>query len=42
MLSPVSAGRKRDYTLLTLQLRAIAMVAFRRRAYSMTKEDALE
>jgi hypothetical protein len=42
MFCPVSAGRKRDYTLLTLQLRAVAMVAFRRCAYSMTKEDAVD
>jgi hypothetical protein len=40
MFSPVSAGRRRDYTLLKLQLRAVAMVAFRRRAYRMTKEIA--
>jgi hypothetical protein len=41
MFSPVSAGRKRDYTLMTLQLSAIAMVTFRRGAYAMKKEDAL-
>ncbi len=40
IFSPVSAGRRRDYTLLKLQLRAVAMVAFRRGAYRMTKEIA--
>jgi hypothetical protein len=41
IFAPVIAGRKRDYSTINLQLRAIAMVNFRRGAYSMTKEDAL-
>ena len=41
IFSPVLAGRKRDYTILTLQLRAISMVNFRRGAYGMTEEAAL-
>jgi hypothetical protein len=38
---PVRASRKRDYTLLNLQLNALAMIAFRCRAYTMKKENAL-
>jgi hypothetical protein len=41
IFSPVSASRKRDYTLLNLQLSAMAMIAFRCSAYAMKKEDAL-
>jgi hypothetical protein len=41
IFSPVSASRKRDYTLLNLQLSALAMIAFRCRAYAMKKENAL-
>jgi hypothetical protein len=41
IFSPVVAGRKHDYTMLKLQLRAISMVNFRRGAYSMTEEAAL-
>jgi hypothetical protein len=41
IFSPVIASRKRDYTVLNLQLRAMAMIAFRCRAYAMKKEDSL-
>lgn len=41
IFSPVVAGRKHDYTILDLQLRAISMVNFWRGAYSMTEEAAL-
>lgn len=41
IFSPAVAGRKRDYTTLNLQLRAIAMVNFRRGAYGMTSKDGL-
>jgi hypothetical protein len=41
IFSPVNAGRKRDYTVLNLQLSAMAMIAFRCRAYTLKKDDAL-
>jgi hypothetical protein len=40
LFAPLNTGRKRDLTLLRLQLRALAMVAYRRRL-GMTKEKAL-
>jgi len=41
IFSPILAGRKRNYTTLNLELRAISMVRFRRGAYAMTEEVAL-
>lgn len=40
IFEPLNTGRKRDLTLLRLQLRAIAMVAYRRKL-GMTKEKAV-
>lgn len=40
LFAPLNTGRKRDLTVLRLQLRALAMVAYRRRL-GMTKEKAL-
>lgn len=41
MLAPVNTGRKRDLTLLRLQLQALALVAYRRKL-GLTKEKAVE
>jgi hypothetical protein len=41
MLAPISTGRKRDLTLLRLQLQALALVAYRRKL-GLTKEKAVE
>ena len=41
LFSPVKEGRKRDLKVRTLELSAIAMVAFRRRAYRQSKDEAL-
>jgi hypothetical protein len=40
LFAPLSSGRKRDLTLLKLQLRAIAMVEYRR-PLGLSKEKAL-
>lgn len=40
LFAPVNSGRKRDLTMLKLQLRAIAMVAYRR-GLGLSKEKAL-
>jgi hypothetical protein len=41
MVTPVNTGRKRDLTMLRLQLRAVALVAYRRKL-GLTKVKALE
>jgi hypothetical protein len=41
IFAPLSTGRKRDLTLLRLQLRALAMVAYRRKLGS-TRDQALD
>ena len=41
IFDPVRDGRKRNLPMRKLERDAIAMVAFRRHAYKMTKEDAL-
>jgi hypothetical protein len=40
IFEPLNTGRKRDLTLLRLQLRAVAMIAYRRKL-GMTKEKAV-
>jgi hypothetical protein len=42
VFTPIKEGRKRDLTVLKLQLRAVAIVAFRSRAYGITKGKAQE
>jgi hypothetical protein len=41
IFDPVRDGRKRNLPMRKLERDALAMVAFRRQAYNMTKEDAL-